>query len=92
MRNEEYERVLGYFEKDGDGKISAFELRHRWGQMGGKLLLNEAVVAVEALDSNGDGLLDLQDKMKLMEEDNGEEEKLLGCMMKMDVGSLHLKD
>ncbi|KAL4363943.1 hypothetical protein GQ457_04G015140 [Hibiscus cannabinus] len=76
MRSEEYERVLTYFDKDGDGKISASELSHRLGQMGGKLLLNEAAVAVEALDSNGDGLLDLQDLINLMEEDNGEEDKL----------------
>lgn len=76
MRSEEYERVVRYFDKDGDGKISASELSHRLGQMGGKLLLNEAEVAVEALDSNGDGLLDLEDLIKLMEEDDGEEEKL----------------
>ncbi|KAK8695061.1 hypothetical protein V6N13_072603 [Hibiscus sabdariffa] len=76
MRSEEYQRVLTYFDKDGDGKISASELSHRLGQMGGKLLLNEAAVAVEALDSNGDGLLDLQDLINLMEEDNGEEDKL----------------
>ncbi|KAK8686307.1 hypothetical protein V6N13_125334 [Hibiscus sabdariffa] len=76
MRSEEYERVLRYFDRDGDGKISASELSHRLGQMGGKLVLDEALVAVEALDSNGDGLLDLQDLTKLMEDDNGEEEKL----------------
>ncbi|KAK8686310.1 hypothetical protein V6N13_125337 [Hibiscus sabdariffa] len=76
MRSEEYERLLRYFDRDGDGKVSASELSHGLGQMGGKLLLNEAAVAVEALDSNGDGLLDLQDLTKLMEEDNGEEDKL----------------
>ncbi|KAK8695065.1 hypothetical protein V6N13_072607 [Hibiscus sabdariffa] len=76
MRSEEYERVLRYFDRDGDGKVSASELSHRLGQMGGKLVLNEALVAVEALDSNGDGLLDLQDLINLMDEDNGEEDKL----------------
>ncbi|KAL4361155.1 hypothetical protein GQ457_04G015180 [Hibiscus cannabinus] len=76
MRSEEYERVLRYFDGDGDGKVSASELSHRLGQMGGKLVLNEALVAVEALDSNGDGLLDLQDLINLMDEDNGEEDKL----------------
>ncbi|TYH24192.1 hypothetical protein ES288_A03G071900v1 [Gossypium darwinii] len=75
MRSEEYDRVVRYFDKDGDGKISASELSHRLGQMGGKLLLNIAEVAVEALDSNGDELLDLEDLIKLMEEDD-EEEKL----------------
>ncbi|KAK8560151.1 hypothetical protein V6N13_061257 [Hibiscus sabdariffa] len=76
MTSEEYERVLRCFDRDGDGKISASELSHRLGQMGGKLLLNEAAAAVEALDSNGDGLLDLEDIKKLMEEDNGGDEKL----------------
>ncbi|KAL4363051.1 hypothetical protein GQ457_04G015170 [Hibiscus cannabinus] len=76
MRSEEYERVLRYFDRDGDGKVSASELSHRLGQMGGNLVLNEALVAVEALDSNGDGLLDLQDLINLMDEDNGEEDKL----------------
>ncbi|PPD79867.1 hypothetical protein GOBAR_DD23207 [Gossypium barbadense] len=70
MRSEEYERVIRYFDKDGDGKISASELSYRLGQMGGKLLFNEAEVAVEALDSNGDGLLDLEDVIKLLEEDD----------------------
>ncbi|XWS37127.1 hypothetical protein CRYUN_Cryun19dG0016800 [Craigia yunnanensis] len=74
MRSEEYERVLQYFDKDGDGKVSAFELSHRLAQMGGELALNEAEVAVEALDSNGDGLLDLEDLIGLMK--GGEEEKL----------------
>ncbi|PPR94838.1 hypothetical protein GOBAR_AA25834 [Gossypium barbadense] len=67
MRSEEYDRVVRYFDKDGDGKISASELSHRLGQMGGKLLLNIAEVAVEALDSNGDGLLDLEDLIKTQE-------------------------
>ncbi|MFQ6654173.1 hypothetical protein Gotur_025259 [Gossypium turneri] len=70
IRSEEYERVVRYFDKDGDRKILAFELSHRLGQMGGKLLFNEAEVAVEALDSNGDGLLDLEDLIKLLEEDD----------------------
>ncbi|XVF11546.1 hypothetical protein REPUB_Repub08aG0037100 [Reevesia pubescens] len=74
MRSEEYERVLRFFDKDGDGKISASELSQRLNQMGGELLLHEAEVAVEALDSNGDGLLDLEDLIGLMEE-GGEEEK-----------------
>ncbi|KAK8690830.1 hypothetical protein V6N13_074356 [Hibiscus sabdariffa] len=76
MTSKEFERVLKYFDKDGDGKISACDLSHRLGQMGGKLLLNEVAVAVEALDSNGDGLLDLGDIIKLMKEENGEDDKL----------------
>ncbi|KAL4277849.1 hypothetical protein GQ457_03G019300 [Hibiscus cannabinus] len=76
MTSKEYERVLKYFDKDGDGKISACDLSHRLGQMGGKLLLNEVAVAVEALDSNGDGLFDFGEIIKLMEEENREDDKL----------------
>ncbi|XP_020235308.1 probable calcium-binding protein CML31 [Cajanus cajan] len=61
-----------YFDDDGDGKISASEQRKR---LGGEVLLKEAEMAIEALDSDGDGLLCLEDLVKLMEE-VGEEDKL----------------
>ncbi|KAG4180268.1 hypothetical protein ERO13_A10G155722v2 [Gossypium hirsutum] len=72
MRSEEYKRILRCFDKDGDGKISAWELRHRLGRMGGELMLNEE----EALGWNGDGLLDLEDVIELMEGGGEEEEKM----------------
>ncbi len=43
--------------------------------MGGELLLKEAEMAIEALDSDGDGLLSLEDFIVLMEA--GEEEEKL---------------
>lgn len=70
-----FERVLRYFDEDGDGKISPSELRSRMVMMGGELLLKEAEIAIEALDSDGDGLLTLEDLMRLMESGD-EEEKL----------------
>lgn len=76
IKIKEYERVLRYFDKDGDGKISASEFIHRLNQMGENLVFNEAKVAVEAFDSDGAGLLDLEDLIALMEEGN-EEEKLM---------------
>ena len=57
MRGEEYERVLRYFDEDGDGKISPSELRNRISMMGGEVMLKEAEMAIEALDSDCDGLL-----------------------------------
>ncbi|CAN6585550.1 hypothetical protein C1H46_042121 [Malus baccata] len=72
-----YERVFRYFDEDGDGKISPSELRRRLGLMGGELLQNEAEVAVEMLDSDGDGLLGLEDLVGLME-GGKEEEKVKG--------------
>ncbi|XP_020203919.1 probable calcium-binding protein CML25/26 [Cajanus cajan] len=75
MMNSEFERVLKYFDEDGDGKISSHELRKRVGMMGGELLLKEVETLIEELDSDGDGLLGLDDVVNLMEA-AGEEEKL----------------
>ncbi|KAI9079725.1 hypothetical protein K1719_038346 [Acacia pycnantha] len=72
----EFERVLGYFDEDGDGKISASELQHRLGLMGGEILQKEAEMAIEALDSDGDGLLSLEDFVVLMEGGGTEDEKM----------------
>ncbi|KAJ1432541.1 EF-Hand 1, calcium-binding site [Sesbania bispinosa] len=71
----EFEGVLKYFDEDGDGKISASELRNGIGKMGGELLFKEAEMVIEELDSDGDGLLNLEDFVELME-GTGEEEKL----------------
>jgi calcium-binding protein CML len=75
-KGEDLERVFQCFDEDGDGKISASELGHRLGLLGGgDLLLQDAQVAVEALDSDGDGFLGLEDFVGLME-GGGEEEKM----------------
>ena len=73
--NTEFERVLKYFNEDGDGKISPSELRNRLGMMGGELLFKDAEKLIEELDSDGDGFLSLEDFVKLMEA-AGEDEKL----------------
>ncbi|PON77330.1 Parvalbumin [Parasponia andersonii] len=70
----ELERVFHYFDENGDGKISALELRNRLGLVvGDELLLKEAEDAVESLDSDGDGFLGLDDLVRLMESGGGEE-------------------
>ncbi|XP_068309454.1 putative calcium-binding protein CML19 [Pyrus communis] len=79
-----YGRVFRYFDEDGDGKISPSELRRRLGLMGGELLQNEAEVAVEMLDSDGDGLLGLEDLVGLME-GGKEEEKVKGLREAFEV-------
>ncbi|XP_028187770.1 probable calcium-binding protein CML25/26 [Glycine soja] len=73
--NTEFERVLKYFDEDGDGKISPCELRNRLGMIGGELLAKDAEKLIEELDSDGDGFLSLEDFVKLMEA-AGEDEKL----------------
>ncbi|KAL2337197.1 hypothetical protein Fmac_011643 [Flemingia macrophylla] len=71
----EFERVINYFDEDGDGKISSSELRNRVGMMGGEILLKEVQMLIEELDSDGDGLLSLDDFVNLMEA-AGEEEQM----------------
>ncbi|KAI6682731.1 hypothetical protein NL676_028644 [Syzygium grande] len=72
---ERYKLVFRWFDEDGDGKLSPSELRQRVGLTGGELLLKEAEVMVESLDSDGDGLLCLEDFVGFME-GGGEEEKM----------------
>ncbi|BFG27089.1 hypothetical protein CerSpe_133630 [Prunus speciosa] len=69
----QYERVFNQFDANGDGKISPSELQQCVGAIGGELSLTEAEVAVEHLDSDGDGLLGLDDFVKFV--DGGREEE-----------------
>ncbi|KAM7274372.1 hypothetical protein ACFE04_029036 [Oxalis oulophora] len=75
----EVESVFRYFDEDGDGKISACELKNRLnGLMAGpgrELLIKEAEVAVTLLDTNGDGLLELEDLVALMHGDDEDEKE-----------------
>ncbi|KAF7833971.1 putative calcium-binding protein CML19 [Senna tora] len=66
-RDIELERVLRYFDEDGDGKISPEELQRRLSLIGGEVPLKEAEMAIEALDSDGDGLVSLEDMKSLVE-------------------------
>ncbi|KAI3896687.1 hypothetical protein MKX03_020745 [Papaver bracteatum] len=68
------ERFFRYFDENGDGKISAAELESCVKAMGGDFTSDEAKRAVESTDSDGDGLLEFNDFVKLMEV-SGEEEK-----------------
>ncbi|KAG6753202.1 hypothetical protein POTOM_043249 [Populus tomentosa] len=56
---------------DGNGHsedlVSPSELGCRLGLIGGELILREAKLAEESLDSDGDGLLALEDLVGLME-------------------------
>nr|AFK41707.1 unknown [Lotus japonicus] len=77
--NAEFERVIKYFDEDGDGKVSPTEIRNKVVMMGGcgggEFLFKEFEMAVEELDSDGDGLLSLEDFVELME-GAGKDEKL----------------
>ncbi|XP_059311390.1 putative calcium-binding protein CML19 [Lycium ferocissimum] len=77
--NSELERVFTYFDEDGDGKVSPAELRRCMKAVGGELTAEEAEMAVRLSDSDGDGLLGLEDFTKLMEEERNKESELIGA-------------
>lgn len=72
------QRVFNYFDKDEDGRISPSELQSCMKIVGGgaELSLIEAEMAVQSSDSDGDGLLDLEDFANLIEGSESEDEEL----------------
>ncbi|KAI3699901.1 hypothetical protein L2E82_44508 [Cichorium intybus] len=77
---QQYKHVFGHLDKNGDGKISPPELQICIGKIGGELSLEDAEMAAAMMDSDGDGLLSLEDLMKMVEDAN-EEEKANDLMM-----------
>ncbi|TMX04072.1 hypothetical protein EJD97_011698 [Solanum chilense] len=78
----ELERVFTYFDENGDGKVSPAELRKCVKAVGGELTVEEAEMAVRLSDSDGDGLLGIEDFTKLMEgmeEERNKESELMGA-------------
>ncbi|EAY77275.1 hypothetical protein OsI_05249 [Oryza sativa Indica Group] len=78
VASDEFRRVFGSFDQDGDGKISATELRLCVKASLGEDMPDEEVQELMALaDTDGDGLLDEEEFVRLvteMEADGDEEE------------------
>ena len=71
-----YERIFKRFDEDGDGKLSPSELRRCMGTIGEELLTEEAQELVASMDSDGDGLLGLDEFVGWMEKEiRGDEER-----------------
>ena len=75
-KEDELKEVFRHFDGDGDGKISALELRAYFGSIGEYMSHEEAQGVIDDLDSDGDSLLDLQDFLKLMKRSGGADEDL----------------
>ncbi|PPD97884.1 hypothetical protein GOBAR_DD05086 [Gossypium barbadense] len=72
---DEMKQVFGYFDGDGDGKISALELRAYFGSIG-EYMSHEGVQGViNDLDSDGDSMLDYQDFLKLMKREPSKDDE-----------------
>ncbi|KAK9119204.1 hypothetical protein Scep_017297 [Stephania cephalantha] len=69
-----FECVFHRFDEDGDGKISANDLRRCLAVVGAEEGAQEEVEAiVKALDMDGDGMLDVEEFVGLMKEERAEE-------------------
>ncbi|GKA20246.1 calcium-binding protein CML38-like protein [Tanacetum coccineum] len=74
-KEQQYKSVFGHLDKNGDGKISPPELQICIGNIGGELSLEDAEMVAASIDSDGDGLLSMEDLVKVVEGAN-EEEKI----------------
>ncbi|OAY74303.1 putative calcium-binding protein [Ananas comosus] len=77
QRIDDLERIFAWFDVDGDGKLSAAELRLMMNAVEAELSIEDAEAVVRSADSDGDGLLDLNEFVKLAELEGAEEGKEL---------------
>ncbi|PWA36180.1 EF-hand domain pair [Artemisia annua] len=78
-KEQQYKRVFGHLDTNGDGKLSPPELQICLGKIG-ELSLEEAEIAAALMDSDGDGLLSMEDLVQAVEGAN-EEEKIKDLKM-----------
>ncbi|PWA39735.1 EF-hand domain pair [Artemisia annua] len=72
-KEQQYKRVFGHLDANGDGKLSPQELQSCLGKIGGELSLEEAEIAAALMDSDGDGFLSMEDLVNVVESANEEE-------------------
>nr|QHQ96734.1 calmodulin-like protein 49b [Vitis amurensis] len=67
-KEDELRQVFGYFDSDGDGRISGEELRVYFQSIGESMSHEEAQKVIGDFDVDGDSLLEFQDFVRLMEQ------------------------
>ena len=75
-KEDELKQVFRHFDSDGDGKISALELRAYFGSIQEYMSHDEAQAAINDLDTDGDNMLGFQDFLKLMQREDANQEDL----------------
>ncbi|PON37443.1 Parvalbumin [Parasponia andersonii] len=68
-KEEELRQVFRHFNGNGDGKISALELRSYFGSIGEYMSHEEAQAVIKDFDTDGDDLIDFQDFLKMIKRD-----------------------
>jgi calcium-binding protein CML len=73
----EFDRIFCSFDRDGDGRISATELQLCMAAAAGEHISHDdAEALVSSADSDGDGLLDKEEFMRLVHFEEEEEEDM----------------
>ncbi|KAF8015516.1 hypothetical protein BT93_H1131 [Corymbia citriodora subsp. variegata] len=86
-REEELREVFRRFDTDGDGKISALELRAYFASIGEYMSHEDAQGVIGELDTDGDGLIDFGDFLKLMRSDGDDDLRRAFEMFEDEKGS-----
>ncbi|KAL5557223.1 hypothetical protein UlMin_039459 [Ulmus minor] len=92
-KEEELREVFRHFDGNGDGKISALELRAYFGSIGEYMSHEEAQEVINDFDSDRDNLIDFEDFLKLMNkeacgDDHGEDLKQAFQIFELEKGCL----
>nr|QQP23428.1 putative calcium-binding protein CML41 [Sedum alfredii] len=66
--------VFRYFDRNGDGKVSANEIRAYFTSVGEYMSYDEAKQIINELDTDGDEMLDFQEFVNVMRKDNQDDE------------------
>merc|ERR1711944_392605 len=70
FKHEEIMAVFRIFYKDGDGFITADEIQREMGNHGDTFTEQQVQQMMEGADSNGDGKIDYEEFVKLMQTNN----------------------
>ncbi|KAJ7541824.1 hypothetical protein O6H91_10G078500 [Diphasiastrum complanatum] len=83
---QEYCKVFETFDENGDGKLSADEVRESMAKLGINITEKELASMMMAIDKNGNGFVDLEEFLSLYK--TRSEEGILGCIEEEDEENL----